>query len=54
MTVDDTTGSGKFDEHDEEGWTLLPNKQVLTVDAYVRQYEPTGTNPEVYVPVSGK
>jgi hypothetical protein len=49
-----TTGSGKFDEHDEEGWTQLPNKQVLTVDAYVGQYDPTGTNSEVYVPASGK
>ena len=48
------TGAGKFDVHDEEGWTLLPNKQVLTVDAYVFQYDPTGTNSEVYVPGSGK
>jgi hypothetical protein len=29
------TGSSKFDVNDEEGWTLLPNGQVLTVDAYV-------------------
>jgi hypothetical protein len=48
------TGKGKFDIHDEEGWTLLPNKQVLTVDAYVGQYNPTGTNSEVYNPASGK
>src|SRR5260370_39305014 len=27
--------STKYDEFDEEGWTLLPNGQVLTVDAYV-------------------
>ena len=27
------TGTGKADENDEEGWTLLPNGQVLTVDA---------------------
>jgi len=26
------TGSGKFDINDEEGWTLLPNGHVLTVD----------------------
>lgn len=44
------TGSGKFDINDEEGWTLLPNKQVLTVDAYVFQYDSTGMNSEVYVP----
>jgi hypothetical protein len=30
-----TTGTGKFDENDEEGWILLPNGKVLTVDAYV-------------------
>ena len=29
------TGSGKSDENDEEGWTLLPNGNLLTVDAYV-------------------
>jgi hypothetical protein len=41
------TGAGKFDENDEEGWTLLPNGNVLTVDAYVG----TGTcgmNSEIY------
>ena len=48
------TGSGKFDINDEEGWTLLPNKKVLTVDAYVFAYNPTGTNSEIYVPASGK
>ncbi|HEX8893558.1 MAG TPA: hypothetical protein VF783_09545 [Terriglobales bacterium] len=48
------TGSGKFDINDEEGWTLLPNKQVLTVDAYVFSYNPTGMNSEIYVPGSGK
>jgi len=48
------TGSGKFDIHDEEGWTLLPNKKVLTVDAYVAQYDPTGMNFETYDPASGK
>jgi len=48
------TGTGKFDIHDEEGWTLLPNKQLLTVDAYVFQYDATGTNSEIYVPASGK
>ncbi len=29
------TGTGKFDDFDEEGWTLLPGGKVLTVDAYV-------------------
>jgi hypothetical protein len=45
------TGAGKFDPNDEEGWTLLPNGEVLTVDAYVPlnfPYIPTGTNSELY------
>ena len=42
------TGSGKFDINDEQGWTLLPNKQVLTVDTR------SGTDSELYVPSSGK
>jgi hypothetical protein len=49
-----STGKNKFDIHDEEGWTLLPNKKVLTVDAYVGQYDPTGMNFELYNPASGK
>jgi hypothetical protein len=50
------TGSNKFDINDEEGWTLLPNEKVLTVDAYVPvgiPYEPTGTNSELYDPERG-
>ncbi len=45
-------GKGKFDINDEEGWTLLPNGKVLTVDAYVFQYDATGTNSEIYNPSS--
>jgi hypothetical protein len=41
------TGVGKADSNNEEGWTLLPNKQVLTVDTR------NGTNSEVYIPESG-
>lgn len=48
------TGKNKFDVHDEEGWTLLPNKKVLTVDAYVFVYDAGGTNSEIYNPNSGK
>src|SRR5262249_50772284 len=29
------TGTGKASGYDEEGWTLLPNGKLLTVDAYV-------------------
>jgi len=45
------TGTGKADINDEEGWTLLPNFQVLTVDA-----NNTGnlTHAEKYVPSSGR
>ena len=47
------TGTGKFDINDEEGWTLLPNKKVLTVDAYVLAYDATATGSEIYNPKSG-
>ena len=46
------TGAGKADWYDEEGWTLLPNGNVLTVDAYVRSYDADGTNSEIYNPSS--
>jgi len=47
------TGTGKFDENDEEGWTLLPNGKVLAVDAYVNSYTANGTNSELYTPSTG-
>jgi len=43
---------GKFDINDEEGWTLLPNGKVLTVDAYVFKYIPTGTHSEIFDPAT--
>jgi hypothetical protein len=46
------TGSGKADWNDEEGWTLLPDGNVLTVDAYVSGG--TGTmNSEIYNTAKG-
>jgi hypothetical protein len=54
--------STKFDEFDEEGWTLLPNGKVLTVDAYVAcpSDQPActaagfaGTNSELWNPSTG-
>jgi hypothetical protein len=43
-----STGSGKADENDEEGWTLLPNGEVLTVDTN------SGSNySEIYNPATG-
>jgi hypothetical protein len=44
------TGTGKADSNDEEGWTLLPNGKVLTVDAN------NGASPstsEIYTPSTG-
>ncbi|MFY9561511.1 MAG: kelch repeat-containing protein [Terriglobales bacterium] len=40
-------GTGKADINDEEGWTLLPNGHVLTVDAF------NGINSELFDPASG-
>jgi hypothetical protein len=42
------TGQGKRDVNDEEGWTLLPNGDVLTVDAYVFDFDPVGMASEIY------
>jgi hypothetical protein len=39
---------GKNDDFDEEGWTLLPNGLILTVDAYTSNTILTGTNSETY------
>jgi hypothetical protein len=47
------TGTGKADWNDEEGWTLLPNGKVLTVDAYVASWTANGTNSELYSPWTG-
>ncbi len=48
-----TTGTGKFDSNSEEGWTLLPNGKVLTVDAYVGSFSAGGMNSELYTPSTG-
>ena len=42
LTWTNFQGNGKFDVFDEEGWNLLPNGKILTVDAYVFQYDPIG------------
>ena len=52
------TGRDKFDTNNEEGWTLLPNQKVLTVDAYVptdtfTTYLPHGKHSELYNPRTG-
>jgi hypothetical protein len=43
-----TTGTGKADVNDEEGWTLLPSGEILTVDA-----NSDNTNSEIYNPSTG-
>jgi hypothetical protein len=47
-----STGTGKYDINDEEGWTLLPNGKVLAVDAYVSTGT-CGTGSELYDPGTG-
>ena len=42
------TGAGKFDVPDEESIVMIPGGNLLTVDAYVFQYDPIGTNSEIY------
>jgi hypothetical protein len=41
------TGTGKADQNSEEGWTLLPTGDVLTVDVW------NGTESELYNPNTG-
>jgi hypothetical protein len=48
FTTLSTSSDGKNDDFDEEGWTLLPNGQFLTVDAYTSNTVLTGTNSETY------
>lgn len=59
MSWTELNESTKFDEFDEEGWTLLPNGKVLTVDAYVacpsdqpacKAAGDSGTNSELWNP----
>ena len=42
--------AGKFDRNNEEGWNLLPNGTVLTVDTYNEAvlYDRNGTHSEIY------
>jgi hypothetical protein len=56
MTWTETGASTKADWNDEEGWTLLPDGNVLTVDCYTEsdfrgtQYPAYPTHSEVYSP----
>jgi hypothetical protein len=60
MTWTETGTATKSDLNDEEGWTLLPNGKVLTVDCYtdfifglIPHYPPHPTNSELYDPQTG-
>ena len=46
--------AGKADDFDEEGWTLLPDGNVLTVDAYWQNYIASGKNSELYNPATNQ
>jgi len=48
FTNEASSSDGKNDDFDEEGWNLLPNNLVLTVDAYTTNTVLTGTNSETY------
>ena len=57
LTWTDTGTATKSDLNDEEGWTLLPDGRVLTVDCYtdsyfgiVPNYPANPTNSEIYDP----
>jgi hypothetical protein len=53
--LNSTSGyKNKNDNNDEEGWTLLPDGKVLTIDTYWSvPYNPTAMNSEIYDPVAG-
>ena len=60
MTWTETGTATKSDLNDEEGWTLLPNGKVLTIDCYTdslfgltAHYPPHPTNSELYDPQTG-
>jgi len=60
MTWTETGTATKYDLNDEEGWTLLPNGKVLTVDCYtdfifglIGHYPRNPTNSEIYDPQTG-
>ena len=60
MTWTETGTGTKADLNDEEGWTLLPNGKVLTVDCYtdaffhLAPYPSNPTNSEIYDPQTGQ
>jgi hypothetical protein len=47
-----STGSGKADDYDEEGWTILPNQTILTVDAAL-DHNVNHSGSEIYTASTG-
>jgi hypothetical protein len=61
LTWTQTGQNTKADLNDEEGWTLLPNGKVLTIDCYtdfafglIPSYPADPTNSEIYDPNTGE
>ena len=61
LTWTQTGQNTKADLNDEEGWTLLPNGKVLTIDCYtdfafglIPSYPADPTNSEIYDPKTGE
>lgn len=52
FTNEASATDGVFDDFDEQGFTLLPNGKVLTVDAYVGFYSAKGMNFQLYNPTT--
>jgi hypothetical protein len=48
-----STGAGKADTNAEEGWTMLPGGNVMTIDVYVNE-SCCGKGYQIYDPVTGK
>ncbi|HEX2593461.1 MAG TPA: hypothetical protein VHL34_18310 [Rhizomicrobium sp.] len=46
------TGTGKGDRYNEEGWTIIPDQRLFTVDAN-RALDTSNSQTEIYTPLTG-
>lgn len=55
LTWTETGTSTKYDSNNEEGWTLLPDGKVLTINTYtdINPYPSNPTKSELYDPTTG-